>query len=244
MSRSIVRLAEPFFLKVLALVNQSAQSAPHELEELQKKLMADLQAIEAKLLVEQPAGSPDWELCKRILIYWADEVLTRHNLDWQDFVLEQRYHDEKNRAWKFFKEAEEGLPRSSPAVAELCYLAVVLGFEGDIEEAFHRLERDLPGASHDIAEARRIWARQLQRLIQFENTDGPEPELLDGSPDPLGGETAFNIAVASAILSSIVFIVAIVWWLAAANPTAPISPSDSAPAPTDSSTDTTPPQTL
>lgn len=225
MSRSIVRLAEPFFLKVLTLVNQSAQSAPHELEELQKKLMADLQAIEAKLLVEQPAGSPDWDLCKRALIYWADEVLTLRYPDWQDFVLEHSYFREKNRAWKFFKESEEGIPRSGPAVAELCYLAVVLGFEGDIEEAFHRLERDLPGASHDVGEARRIWAKQLQRLIQLEFTEGPQPEPLDGSPEPLAGETAFKIAVVSAILSSIVFIVAIVWWIAAANPAAPNSAS-------------------
>lgn len=241
MSRSIVRLAEPFFLKVLALVNQSAQSEPRELEDLQKKLMADLQAIESKLLVEQPAGSPDWELCKRTLIYWADEVLTQRYPDWQDFVLEHSYFKEKNRAWKFFKEAEEGIPKSSPAVAELCYLAAVLGFEGDIEEAFHRLERDLPGSNHDLGEARRLWARQLQRLIQLEFTDGPQPEPLEGSAEPLTGETAFTIALASAIISSIIFIVTIVWWLAAANP----APTNSAaPNPTDATTPPTPAQSL
>ncbi|MGV2335673.1 MAG UNVERIFIED_CONTAM: DotU family type IV/VI secretion system protein [Planctomycetaceae bacterium] len=95
MSRSLVRLAEPFFLKVLALVNQPGNCSPEELENLQRKLMADLQSIESRLLADQPTGSPDWEVGKRLLIYWADEVLTLRFPDWQDLVLEHRYFEEK-----------------------------------------------------------------------------------------------------------------------------------------------------
>jgi hypothetical protein len=227
MSRSLVRLAEPFFLKVLALVNQPGNCSPEELENLQRKLMADLQSIESRLLADQPTGSPDWEVGKRLLIYWADEVLTLRFPDWQDLVLEHRYFEEKNRAWKFFLEAEEGIPRSSGGLPELAYLSVVLGFEGDLEEAFRRLQRDLPGNSHDIAEARRAWTRQLQRLIQMDVVDGPEPKPLEGSAEPLAGETTFTIAIASFILSAILLIVTVVWWLSAADSTS-TPPADAA----------------
>ncbi|MCA9057583.1 MAG: hypothetical protein KDA85_03760, partial [Planctomycetaceae bacterium] len=73
MANSIVSLAEPFFLKVLTIVNQSRTSEPGQLEDLQRRLKADLQAIEHKVTSGLVSlSSAEWQSLKKMLIYWAD----------------------------------------------------------------------------------------------------------------------------------------------------------------------------
>ncbi len=85
---------------------------------------------------------------EKMLIYWADEVLTAQIPDWQNYVLEHDYFEERNRAWKFYVEAEQCIPTGSPATAELFYLAVVLGFVGDMEAPIAMNSvRNCPGAN-------------------------------------------------------------------------------------------------
>ena len=113
MTVPLISLAEPFFLKVLDIVNQPA-SSPDQLPQLQRLLTADLQAIEQKVISGiATVSTGEWQSLKRVLIYWADEILTTHVPDWQNFVLEQEYYGEKNRAWKFYVEAEQCLPTGS-----------------------------------------------------------------------------------------------------------------------------------
>jgi hypothetical protein len=57
--------------------------------------------------------------------------------------------------------------------------------------------------------------------------EGPEPKPLEGSAEPLAGETTFTIAIASFILSAILLIVTVVWWLSAADSTS-TPPADAA----------------
>lgn len=131
---------------MLDLVNQPATGVD-QLPQLQRHLTAELQAIEQKVNSGiASVSSGEWQSLKRVLIYWADEILTTHVTDWQNYVLEQEYFGEKNRAWKFYVEGEQCIPTGSSEAAELFYLAVVLGFKGDIEGAFkHELNRELPG---------------------------------------------------------------------------------------------------
>ena len=214
MTVPIISLAEPFFLKVLDLVNQPA-TGPDQLPQLQRHLTADLQAIEQKVNSGiASVSSGEWQSLKRVLIYWADEILTTHVTDWQNYVLEQEYFGEKNRAWKFFVEAEQCLPTGSSEAAELFYLAVVLGFKGDIEGAFkHELNTDLPGKKSDINEARRFWAAQVQRRIRHEASGDLQGEPLEGNVEPLAGGGVLKAGFAAFLLGTLALIVVSGWWL-------------------------------
>lgn len=214
MTVPLIGLAEPFFLKVLDLINQPATTSDH-LPQLQRNLMADLQAIEQKVNSGMASVSTgEWLSLKRVLIYWADEVLTTHMTDWENFVLEQEYFGEKNRAWKFFVEAEQCLPTGSSEAAEFFYLAIVLGFKGDIEGAFkYELNSDLPGKKTDINEARRYWAAQVQRRIRHEASGDLQGEPLEGDVEPLAGDGVLKTALASLLVSTLVLAVVGGWWL-------------------------------
>jgi len=214
MTVPLISLAEPFFLKVLDLVNQPA-SSPDQLPQLQRQLTADLQAIEQKVISGIAAVSTgEWQSLKRVLIYWADEILTTHVPDWQNFVLEQEYYGEKNRAWKFYVEAEQCLPTGSSEAAELFYLAVVLGFKGDIEGAFkYELGTELPGKKSDVNEARRYWAAQVQRRIRHESSGDLQGEPLEGNVQPLAGGKVLKAAVASFLIGSLTLIIVVGWWV-------------------------------
>jgi type VI protein secretion system component VasF len=214
MTVPLISLAEPFFLKVLDLVNQPA-SSPDQLPQLQRNLMADLQAIEQKVNSGVASVSTgEWQSLKRVLIYWADEILTTHMPDWQNYVLEQEYYGEKNRAWKFYVEAEQCLPAGSSDAAELFYLAVVLGFKGDIEGAFkYELATELPGRKSDINEARRYWAAQVQRRIRYELPGDLQGEPLEGNVEPLHGGGVLRAGFAAFLLGTLTLIIVVGWWL-------------------------------
>jgi hypothetical protein len=99
MAESIIGLSEPFFIKVLKLLETEAPDSQH-LSKLQQQLTADIQAIQQTVNSGKAGISAgEWETVKRVLVYWADEVLTRHIRDWDDFTLEQEYFGEQNRAW-------------------------------------------------------------------------------------------------------------------------------------------------
>lgn len=215
MANSVVSLAEPFFLKVLTIVNQNRHSEPAQLEDLQRRLKMDLQAIEHKVTSGTVSLSPaEWQSLKKMLIYWADEVLTAQIPDWQNYVLEHDYFEERNRAWKFYVEAEQCIPTGSPATAELFYLAVVLGFVGDMEGAYrHELGQELPGGKSDPMEARRQWAAQLQRQIQNTASAPLQGEPLDGDSEPLAGQGTYRASIAICTISSLAFVITLCWWL-------------------------------
>jgi len=214
MTVPLISLAEPFFLKVLDLINQSATTSDH-LPQLQRNLMADLQAIEQKVNSGMTSiTTGEWQSLKRVLIYWADEVLTTHMTDWENFVLEQEYYGERNRAWKFFVEAEQCLPTGSSEAAEFFYLAIALGFKGDIEGAFkHELNSELPGKKSDIHEARRYWAVQVQRRIRHESSGDLQGEPLEGDVEPFAGDGMFKSALAALLLATLALVVVTGWWL-------------------------------
>ena len=212
MATSVISLAEPFFLKVLGLLEHPAPDSQH-LQKLQRQLAADLQAIEQKVNsgVAGLSGG-EWQTIKRVLVYWADEVLTNHIRDWDNFTLEQEYFGEQNRAWKFYVEGEEAIPTSGSEVAELFYLAIVLGFVGDIEDAFkEELRTEMPGGHQDEAEARRYWAGQLQRRIRHDSPGDIQGEPLDGDVDPLNSGVFSKTSLAAFLISALLFLITLGW---------------------------------
>jgi len=213
MANTVISLAEPFFLKVLGLLEQAAPDG-QQLHKLQRQLTADLQAIEQKVNSGLVGGisAGEWMTIKRVLVYWADEVLTNHIRDWDDYTLEQEYFGEQNRAWKFYVEGEEAVPTAGSEVAELFYLAIVLGFVGDIEDAFkEELRTDMPGGHQDENEARRYWATQLQRRIRHESPGDIQGEPLEGDVEPLSTGGFWKSGMAALMITSLIFLIVLCW---------------------------------
>ena len=128
----------------------------------------------------------EWTLSKRVLVFWLDEVLTVANPQWQSITLEWELYASRDRAWRFYYDWETEAKRSStPNVAELWYLCLVLGFEGDIANAFsEHLNTPIPiGISTD--DFRRQWAGDLARQIVPLESRALEKIPLQGTIEPL-----------------------------------------------------------
>jgi hypothetical protein len=111
-------------------------------------------------------------------------------------------------------EAEKNLPTAGPGCAELFYLAVVLGFRGDIISAFrHELGKDLPGGRTDPAEARRAWAQTLQRQIRVEQVPPPAGEPLEGDAEPLSSDSVHTAGIVLLIISILCLFIVSIWYL-------------------------------
>jgi len=214
MSKSAISLTEPFFLKVLRLLEVGATDEV-ALTRVQRQLTGDIQAIQQKVNSGQVGLSAgEWDTIKRVLVYWADEVLTASIRDWDDHTLEQEYYGEQNRAWKFYLEGENAIPTGSSDVAEIFYLAIVLGFEGDIEDAFkEELRQEMPGGHQDEAAARNHWATQLRRRIRHEAAPDIQGEPLDGDVEPLASPSFFTASRAVFLISLLIFIIVCAWRL-------------------------------
>ncbi|TWT48218.1 hypothetical protein KOR42_40090 [Thalassoglobus neptunius] len=214
MAETLITLTQPFFLKSLNLISDRSHDSARDLSRLQKELSAELQALEHKVNSGQARVSPeDWQLAKRGLIYWVDEILVQHIDDWEDFVLEHVFYDERNRAWKFYLQGENSLVTGSPDVAELYYLAVVLGFVGDIQGAFQEKNTDMPGHKTDPDEARKFWAQQLQSRLHQHASPELQGSKLEGHIDPLPGTTGLTTASAIFSVMLLCMLVLLSWYL-------------------------------
>jgi len=159
-----------------------------------KEVRGDLKAMLDQ--AERQAATPssrvtesEWKLSQRVLVYWMDEVLTIANPQWQGITLEWEYFATRDRAWRFFYDWETEAKRATSNVAELWYLCLVLGFEGDIGNAFtEHLNSPIPiGISPE--EFRRQWASELARLIVPLESRPLEKIPLQGTIEPLRWES-------------------------------------------------------
>ncbi|MFT5322556.1 MAG: type VI protein secretion system component VasF [Planctomycetaceae bacterium] len=137
----------------------------------------------------------EFELAQRALVYWADEILTISDSSWQRMTLEWELFNSQNRAFKFYVDGELEAKRSSANVIELWYLCVVLGFEGEIVNAFsEHLNQSVPPETGE-EEFRKQWAQGLASQIQREHfADVPE-QPLTGDLRTLTGSRQLFLAV-------------------------------------------------
>lgn len=176
------------FDAVLDLVDRIERRERPDLNEEKKLIRMDLDALTGSAANQSSAKREDLELAKRGLIYWVDEVLTTADPEWKDITLEFDYFAEKNRAWRFYEYGERAARSSSADVVEAWYLCLVLGFEGDIGEAFREhLHQPMPGGASNSAEARQAWAQELAKLIRKQNSPDLAGEPVSGGVEPLNG---------------------------------------------------------
>ena len=202
------------FDAVLDLVDRIERHERPELGEEKKLIRMDLDALTASASNKPGQRAEDFELVRRALIYWVDEALTFATAEWKDMTLEFDYFAEKNRAWRFYEYGERAARTSSSDVIEAWYLCLVLGFEGDIGEAFREhLHQPLPGGAGTSAEARQAWAHELARLIRKPTLPELNGEALSGGVEPLTGATWLLTMLACLFVVSVAFVVLLAVYL-------------------------------
>jgi len=68
------------------------------------------------------------------LICWLDEVFilnSRWKTEWTEFSLEMSLYDSRDRAWKFWEQAQMAESKVSADAVEVFFLCAMLGFRGD-----------------------------------------------------------------------------------------------------------------
>ncbi|HTN01362.1 DotU family type IV/VI secretion system protein [Planctellipticum variicoloris] len=202
------------FDSVLDLVDRIERHERPDLGEEKKLIRMDLDALMAGASSRPGQRGEDFELVRRALIYWVDEVLTAAAVDWKDMTLEFDYFAEKNRAWRFYEFGERAARSSSSDVIETWYLCLVLGFEGDLGEAFREhLHQPLPGNASNSSEARQAWADELARLIRKPSLPEFNGEPLSGGVEPLTGDTWLQTMAGGLFVASIAFVVLLAVYL-------------------------------
>jgi Type VI secretion system protein DotU len=201
MTPEFSKLVDPIFQAVLGVVAriESGEGVDLEAERTELRTLID-EADRSVSASASRVSQENFQLAKRGLIYWIDEVLTVAAPSWKAIILEWEYYSERERAWRFYVEGERSARHSSPDVTETWYLALALGFKGDIDYAFKTaLKRALPGGKTDPDEARRSWAAELARRIRDSQLPDLTPEPLRGDVAPLKGRKFFYISLALVI---------------------------------------------
>jgi type VI secretion system protein ImpK len=179
-------------------------------EEQKRELIDSLNRSEDKAARSSPELARDFELAKRALVYWIDEILITstwsHAQEWTNHILEFFFYRESSAAVRFYEKAIEAEKRDSIDPLETFFLCVTLGFRGDL-------------ASQD--EEIRRWASRVHERI----TEGakhpeqyrPEPPGREHEHElrPLpGGRLLFVVSLlvcATAVVTLAGFIAAVHW---------------------------------
>jgi type VI secretion system protein ImpK len=179
-------------------------------EEQKRELIDLLNRSEDKAARTSPELARDFELAKRALVYWIDEILITstwsHAQEWTNHILEFVFYRESSAAVRFYEKAIEAEKRDSIDPLETFFLCVVLGFRGDL-------------ASQD--EEIRRWASRVHERVT-EGTKHPEQYLAEPPgrqherelrPLP-GGRLLFVVSLlvcATAVVTLAGFIAAVHW---------------------------------
>lgn len=215
MTPHFASLVNPTFHYVLALVERLQRGEAVELKAEQIRIRTLLSEAEGRLArPECPVQPDDFAVAKRGLVYWADEVLTRAQKSWESHVLEWELYGTLDRAWLFYVDGETKALHATADVIEVYYLALALGFEGDLPDAFRRLGRKLPPDTSDekVRELRGAWAEELARHIPKKRGGGLPPQpVLEGDVAPLTGGSVLSAAIGWTV-SLLVVTALLAWW--------------------------------
>lgn len=117
-----------YVIGVLEQVRRRAPNTPRSDE-----VASALKTLLSQFDVEG-ARRNEFDLAKRALVYWIDEVLI--NSDWQDaawwsdHTMERHFFDSRERAWRFFEKAALARQLENLDALETFYLCACFGFQG------------------------------------------------------------------------------------------------------------------
>jgi type VI secretion system protein ImpK len=115
------------------------------LEEQKRELIDLLNRAEDKAGRTSAESARDFELAKRALVYWIDEVLISstwtHAHEWTNHILEFSLYKESAAAIRFYEKAAEAEKRDSTNPLETFFVCVALGFRGDLRTDTEEIAR-------------------------------------------------------------------------------------------------------
>ena len=194
MTPEFAKPVNELFGNVLDLVDRIERGESVDLNQEKSIIRQDLDALTAMASTKPGQRLEDFELVRRVLVYWVDEVLTDCHVSWKEMTLEFDYFGEQYRAFRFYEYAERGARVSAPDVIETWYLCLVLGFRGDIVDAYrNHLHIPLPGGARSESEAIKAWAVDFAQLIRKPSLPDFTGEKLVGGVEPLTGEYSLRI---------------------------------------------------
>jgi type VI protein secretion system component VasF len=195
MTPEFSNLVNPTIKYVLDLVEQIRGGRDVDFKSEHSRLRRLLEAAEREAAEIPGLSEEEFVVTQRALVHWVDEVLTQADPNWENHTLEWDYFQSRDRAWHFYLDGERRALACSADVIEVYYLAMVLGFEGDIFEAFRRLGEPIPGDQSE-EEARRRWAEKLAREIPKRRGDpGPSRPVFEGDIRALSGAEALKASL-------------------------------------------------
>ncbi|MFG0297652.1 MAG: DotU family type IV/VI secretion system protein [Maioricimonas sp. JB045] len=113
---------------VLAKIRKTGGNGPDP-----QDVSSQLRRLLAQFDVQGPRAT-EFQLAKSALVYWIDEVLVHSNWEhagyWSDHCLERTYFSSRERAWRFFDNAESARSMDSLDALETYYLCACFGFKG------------------------------------------------------------------------------------------------------------------
>ena len=144
MTEAFANLVGPVIQYVVDLQGRLDEGESPPLETERDQILAILGESERKA-GESSQLAHDFELARRALVYWIDEVLINsgweHAIAWKQHILEWDIYQERLRADRFYEVAHEAETLAGTDPLETFFLCVALGFRGRYVDRPKELER-------------------------------------------------------------------------------------------------------
>jgi type VI secretion system protein ImpK len=134
MTDAFANLVGPVFQHVVDLQARLEEGESPTLQAERDRILAVLGEAERKAGASSSQLAHDFELARRALVYWIDEVLINsgwdHATEWKQHILEWDIYQERLRADRFYELAHEAETLAGTDPLETFFLCVALGFRG------------------------------------------------------------------------------------------------------------------
>ena len=209
MTDAFANLVGPVFQHVVDLQDGLNAGESPTLQAERDRILAVLGDAERKAGASSSQLAHDFELARRALVYWIDEVLINsgwdHATEWKQHILEWDIYQERLRADRFYEIAHEAETLAGTDPLETFFLCVTLGFRGRYVDRPKELE---------------VWAERVYNRI-VAGSHQPDKFMADDSGrnaplQPLAGKSvllAASLLVSATALATLAcFVLAIPPW--------------------------------
>ena len=209
MTDAFANLVGPVFQHVVDLQDGLNAGESPTLQAERDRILAVLGDAERKAGASSSQLAHDFELARRALVYWIDEVLINsgwdHATEWKQHILEWDIYQERLRADRFYEIAHDAETLAGTDPLETFFLCVALGFRGRYVDRPKELE---------------VWAERVyNRIVAWSHQ--PDKFMADDSGrnaplQPLAGKSvllAASLLVSATALATLAcFVLAIPPW--------------------------------
>jgi type VI secretion system protein ImpK len=156
MTDAFVEVIAPVIEGVIDFQDGLLRGKHPTVEEQKREFINLLNRSEDKVARASVAVARDFELAKRALVYWIDEILITstwiHAHEWANHILEFSLYKESAAAVRFYEKAVEAEKRDSTDPLETFFLCVALGFRGELRANDDEIRRWASRAHERISE--------------------------------------------------------------------------------------------